>query len=220
MATRGTMRRHPNAIDAKEAARAPAVLPATENSPMNAEYIATFEAALNAMPGHEKLEGVIELGPQSVADGGHTAPFTQAALTQCMNRGEEHEGTANLLWHALEWRPQKDIPYNVKGIEDLKNHSYRDPPTSITRIVVHVLVEGTAADFMKNKGQWKRISPEEPVHAKVFGCAEYFALDPKQQSEEVTAKWITAIRNTNYVFHSITDIWIFFGNYIWKLFPH
>ena len=119
------------------------------------------------------------LDAQTIAEGAHAAAFSQSDFAECMGRGEPYSALCNLFVHDLRWRPQYGIPYNTKGIFDIKAHICSSLPDHIN-FEVHVAVAGPTVKPLGRvvRGTLSRISPEEPVHALRWGLGEALA-DPR-----------------------------------------
>ena len=86
---------------------------------------------------------------------------------------------------------QKGLPFNTKGIMDRKQHSFKEPPSGTTRCTIHIAGVHADTDIKDQAGRLHRISPEEPVHAFLWGAAEYFSSE--KLNDETTEKWIALI---------------------------
>ena len=176
---------------------------------LNADYVAAFEHMMSRIADEEKLENIRDLDSQGIGEGGHAAPIVPEELYQCLKNDNQYEGVGNLFLHDVRWRPLKNLPYNSKGIHDVKVHSFMSPPTGTTRVTIHVVVDSPddGKEILTTKrGSLHRISPEEPVHALLWGIDAYFSGASDRVSAETTKKWMSGIRNCNYVFHSIRDV--------------
>ena len=101
-----------------------------------------------------------------------------------------------LFFHDVRWRPQKGLPYNTMEIKDLKERSFKEPPTGLTRLTVHVAVTKDM-NIIEFKGKLHRISPEEPVHALLWGAADFFKQTPLD--DEMVLLWTVFAHACKYV---------------------
>ena len=160
--------------------------------PFNGDYIQQFEKIMAILTSHEKLQNIHQLPACDISAGGHSnAIFSQKDYTECLKKGNDYECVDNVFLHDVRWRPQKGLPFNVRGITDLKEKFYKDPPTGTTRITIHIGGVDADTKIKEQTGRLHRISPEEPVHAFLWGAAEYFSSE--KLNDETTEKWIALI---------------------------
>ena len=160
--------------------------------PFNGDYIQQFEKIMAILYSHEKLQNIHSLPACDISAGGHSnAIFSQKDYTECLKKGNDYECVDNVFLHDVRWRPQKGLPFNVRGITDLKEKFYKDPPTGTTRCTIHIGGVDADTKIKEQTGRLRRISPEEPVHAFLWGVADYFSSD--KLDDETTEKWIALI---------------------------
>ena len=171
----------------------------SSDTDVNMTYNAKLEQMLGAVI--EAFPGIQAKHPLSVKDGGVQEPMTQAVLAHGMkgDRGVV-EGAGSLFWHDVRGRPQPNVPINVQGIEDIKQHSFMSPPARVT-FSVHVAIDATAT-LADTKGKLQRISPEEPVHALLWGI--HAAIERNAGADEM-ARWEALLLSIPYVFERLSN---------------
>eukprot|EP00959_Pyramimonas_sp_CCMP1952_P475214 9504064-Pyramimonas_sp.AAC.1 len=199
----------PAAAEPGHASQMVNLTPCSEDMALNGEYVSKFEAMMARLKTVQELENVELLGAQSVSQGGHGNELVLEDLKYAMQHDntDQYQGAMNIFVHDVRWRPQK-LPYNTKGIDDLANHSFSSPPSGTTRLQIHVYLEGPAeveTMLTTKRGTIKRVSPEEPVHAFLWGLDKFFQIPQNRRSVEEATRWVTAIRNTDFIFHTLTS---------------
>ena len=133
----------------------------------------------------KELEGVIanvlDMYPDvqteeavSVTDGGSGATFNHMACEAALSSSGNFDFKGSLWLHDLRWRAAPMTPINVRGIQELVESRYaRGPPDDLpfTVIIATDGFEDNVQAMDSHAGHFKRLSPEEPVFAFLFGCA-------------------------------------------------
>jgi hypothetical protein len=82
----------------------------------------------------------------------------------------DYEAACNLFWLNMRFCACPGVPVNQQAVSNLKSQ-YFDKATHKYPFVVTVIVD-KIKDLAAQKGQWRRVSPEEGEHALLLAIAE------------------------------------------------
>lgn len=100
------------------------------------------------------------------------AVFSEDAYKTAMTTAKAYDCAGNLFWLNLKWSSCPRVPISRESVKRLQaklwNPESRDPPNGFDRPTVVAVPE----TFALIKGNFKRVSPEEPEHAFLFALRD------------------------------------------------
>ncbi|CAK0828643.1 unnamed protein product [Prorocentrum cordatum] len=166
---------------------------------VNKAYTAKFEPMLSKVI--NVFDGIQGKHPLSIEAGGTMDPITQSSVSLAMNTEKGVvSGVGNLFWQNIRWRPSPNVPINETGITDIKLHSFKTPPAKLN-FNVHVAF-AKEMELSGSLGNLHRVSPEEPVHALLWGISD--AIDRNAKPNEMRA-WEELLLNVPFVFERFSN---------------
>ena len=95
-------------------------------------------------------------------------------------KGGFHEAASNFWYHDVFHVEQAGIPVNRATVKKIMEHHFKSP-TAEFPFQIFCASPSEEWDPLAHKGAWKRLSPEEPIHALLLACQR----DIKAQSTEL-----------------------------------
>ena len=115
------------------------------------------------------------------SEGGSGATFNQAACSAALGDNGSYDFKDTIWLHDLRWRAHPLTPINVRGIQELVESRYGKGPPENHSFTVTLASEGYDDDVASHAGKFKRVSPEEPVFAFLYGCTLARDADERAQ---------------------------------------
>ena len=99
------------------------------------------------------------------------AVFSETDFKIAISRDGEYIASANLWWQSVHPSFSSNVPLDVARVEELGEFLFAKGPRYLPTMV-EVMVTDENEALMTRKGSWRRISPEEVIHAVLFKCAQ------------------------------------------------
>ena len=162
---------------------------AAEATNMCGSVLRTVHEALKTIMENPVFQGIVDVAPLSIADGGMQDAFQQEKLVQAIGRDPPGHYTcaANFFWQNFTWLANHRVPINRGQIKELQRFSLKPlhPPMQFTFSTV-MAVDGKDFDVSSAQGALQRLSPPEPTFAVIMSIKE--AID-KKADDQVLMSW-------------------------------
>ena len=143
---------------------------------INAGYLAEVSDKVSTILNHKVFKNIatehpleIKKGNAPKHGGGIAATFKYAHFKAALDDVGTYEATGNFWWQNPVSTLNPNIPINRKSVLSLADHHFSTPARIPIPLAVGFM--HTNDNPLATAGEWKRITPEEMVHAFIFGVA-------------------------------------------------
>ena len=96
------------------------------------------------------------------------AVFVEEVFRAAMSTAGTYDASCNLFWLNLKWSAAPKVPVNRSSVDRLKERLFSNGPQRFDKVTVVAVGE----DLVVNRGNLRRVSPEEPEHAFIFALSD------------------------------------------------
>ncbi len=172
---------------------------------INASYNADFEDMLVRLLQEFSVvrdDDPLGITSDGVGGGGVLPSFDVDKCNALLENKRSYGPVAiNMFWMDLRHIPQRGVPINAKGIRDLQQHAFSEAPSAWPDHFQFRIAVRTGQDIMAELGRLIFVSPEEPLHAFLWGVHSALLRSCEERERN---QWVTLMRTLPAVFEGIT----------------
>lgn len=94
--------------------------------------------------------------------------FVEEVFKAAMSTAGTYDASCTLFWLNLKWSAAPKVPVSRSSVDRLKERLFSNGPQRFDKVTVVAVSE----DLVLNRGNLRRVSPEEPEHAFLFALSE------------------------------------------------
>ncbi len=172
---------------------------------MNADHAALVDDAITTILNNPLLENIQEeeaLGVET-GDKGFMFKFDAEHCKRALETTGQYSCSANMWWMDIRWTCTPGVPINTGSVTELQEHLFSVPPSRFpTAVVIGVLDAGVDL-CTSSKGRFRRLSPEEPLHALLFGVSK--AVKRGADVDELK-QWRQVMLSVQFIFELVPSV--------------